>query len=143
MTRTTHLPAALAALPLALLLALSAPSLDRADASGNDTATAEVAKKKRKLCCTVRHSGNVAVVSGSIRLPRGAELIHVGMDPPVGACAVRGSSGTVTVSKRLDLRRVERGRYRFVYMYRLRGKLVDKQTASVLVKGKREAQPAG
>jgi hypothetical protein len=62
------------------------------------------------------------------------------MDPPVGGCVVKGTSGTIRLSKKLRLSRTVRGYYRFVYMYRLDGELVDKQTKRVFVKGKLRAQ---
>jgi hypothetical protein len=100
------------------------------------SAPAAGAKSAGKRCCKVDYSGGTATVSGTIRIPAGAELMHIGMDPPVGACAVKGSRGTIAVSKTLKLRRTVRGYYRFVYTYRKDGELIDKQTRGVFVKGK-------
>lgn len=119
-----HVPAR----PLIVALAACAVAL---------AATAAPAAAK---CCTVSYSGGVATVSGTFRLPDGATLIHVGMDPPVGACAARGTRGRISVSKKLKLSRTVRGYYRFVYMYRKDGELVDGQTRRVLVKGKLPAE---
>lgn len=88
------------------------------------------------LCCKVTYRDGSATVAGSIRLPAGSTLVYVGMDPPVGACTTQGTQGLVRVSKTLRLKKTVRGYYRFVYMFRHDGELVNRKTPRVYVKGK-------
>ena len=116
---------------LPLLVALAALALP-----GAAGPTAE-AKNRKKACCSVTYvDGDTAVATGVLRYPKDAKLLHVGMDPPIGACTFDAGKGRVRVRKEFDLDSTVRGMYRFSYIYRWKGEVRYRDSPRFLVKGR-------
>jgi hypothetical protein len=99
-------------------------------------AAAEVRPSATTLCCKVVYRDGYAIVKGYFRIPAGARLLHVGMNPPVGACTSRVDGRLVFAKKRLKRSETVKGYYRFVYVFMDDGEMVTRQTPRVWVRGK-------
>ena len=125
-------------MPARVLTVLVAAVLGFALLPGAAASAGEV-QPSGTLCCTVRYRDGYAIVKGYFRVPAGARLLHVGMNPPVGACTSRVDGRLIFAKKRLKRSTTVKGYYRFVYVFMDDGTMVTRQTPRVWVRGRLSA----
>jgi hypothetical protein len=120
--------------PPRILTALVVAALALVALPGTAATAAEV-QPTETLCCEVHYRDGYATVKGYFRIPAGARLLHVGMNPPVGACTSSVDGRLVFAKKRLKRSSTVKRYYRFVYVFMDDGEMVTRQTPRVWVRG--------